>query len=111
MGCASTGDTSAVLAVYAALGDIPAVVLLPADKISLAQLVQLIAAGTIGRDGQVVVVSTAHGQTFTDTKVAYHEGRLDALFASHPAAHKNPPLALPGSAGQVIDTWRARLFL
>ncbi|MCB1318147.1 MAG: threonine synthase, partial [Leptospiraceae bacterium] len=38
--CASTGDTSAALAAYAAAADIPTVVFLPAGKISLAQLVQ-----------------------------------------------------------------------
>jgi threonine synthase len=38
--CASTGDTSAALAAYAAAAGIPCVVLLPRDKISLAQLIQ-----------------------------------------------------------------------
>ncbi len=38
--CASTGDTSAALAAYCAAAGIPAVVLIPADKISPAQLVQ-----------------------------------------------------------------------
>ena len=38
--CASTGDTSAALAVYCAAAKIPAVVLLPRGKISTAQLVQ-----------------------------------------------------------------------
>jgi threonine synthase len=45
--CASTGDTSAALAAYAAYAGIPAVVLLPRDKVSLAQLVQPIANGAI----------------------------------------------------------------
>src|SRR5690349_3613247 len=38
--CASTGDTSAALATYCAAADIPAIVLLPRGKISVAQLVQ-----------------------------------------------------------------------
>lgn len=38
--CASTGDTSAALAAYCAAAGIPSVVLIPADKISPAQLVQ-----------------------------------------------------------------------
>src|SRR6185312_16175966 len=37
--CASTGDTSAALAAYAAAAGIPAVVILPRGKISTAQLV------------------------------------------------------------------------
>jgi len=41
--CASTGDTSAALAAYAAAASIPAVVLLPRGKVSTAQLIQPIA--------------------------------------------------------------------
>jgi len=41
--CASTGDTSAALAAYAAVANIPAVVLLPRGKVSTEQLVQPIA--------------------------------------------------------------------
>jgi threonine synthase len=43
--CASTGDTSAALAAYAAAAGIPAVVLLPRGKVSTAQLVQPLANG------------------------------------------------------------------
>src|ERR671911_19530 len=42
--CASTGDTSASLAAYAAAAGIPAVVILPRGKITTAQLVQQLAA-------------------------------------------------------------------
>lgn len=45
--CASTGDTSAALAAYAAAADIPAVVFLPRGKISVAQLIQPVANGAI----------------------------------------------------------------
>ena len=45
--CASTGDTSAALAAYCAAAGIPAVVLLPRNKVSLAQLVQPISNGAI----------------------------------------------------------------
>ncbi|MBW7995998.1 MAG: threonine synthase [Candidatus Glassbacteria bacterium] len=45
--CASTGDTSAALAAYCAAAGIPAVVLLPAGKISAAQLIQPISNGAI----------------------------------------------------------------
>jgi threonine synthase len=47
MACASTGDTSAALAAYGAAAGIPVVVLLPAAKISAAQLVQPLANGAI----------------------------------------------------------------
>lgn len=45
--CASTGDTSAALAAYAAAAGIPAVVLLPRGKISTAQLIQPISNGAL----------------------------------------------------------------
>ncbi|MFP6663229.1 MAG: threonine synthase [Deltaproteobacteria bacterium] len=45
--CASTGDTSAALAAYCAAANIPAVVLLPRNKVSMAQLVQPIANGAV----------------------------------------------------------------
>ncbi|MDA3900911.1 MAG: threonine synthase [Spirochaetes bacterium] len=45
--CASTGDTSAALAAYAANAGIPSIVFLPANKITTAQLVQPMANGSI----------------------------------------------------------------
>jgi threonine synthase len=45
--CASTGDTSASLAAYCAVADIPAIVFLPRDKVSMAQLIQPIAHGAL----------------------------------------------------------------
>jgi len=45
--CASTGDTSAAVAAYCAAAGIPAIVFLPKDKVSVAQLVQPVAHGAI----------------------------------------------------------------
>ncbi|MCA9634723.1 MAG: threonine synthase [Myxococcales bacterium] len=45
--CASTGDTSAALAAYGAAAGIPVIVLLPAGKISAAQLLQPLAHGAL----------------------------------------------------------------
>ena len=45
--CASTGDTSAALAAYAAAAGIPAVVILPRSRVSAAQLVQPLANGAL----------------------------------------------------------------
>jgi threonine synthase len=45
--CASTGDTSAALAAYAAAAGIPAIVILPRARISPAQLVQPLANGAL----------------------------------------------------------------
>jgi len=77
----------------------------PHTGVALAVLDKLRVAGTVAPDETVVVVSTAHGLKFTDSKVAYHQGALTALGA----AHRNPPIALPADVGRVIDTLRARL--
>ena len=45
--CASTGDTSAALAAYAAAAGIQSIVFLPKDKVSPAQLIQPIANGAM----------------------------------------------------------------
>ena len=45
--CASTGDTSASLAAYCAVAGIQAVVFLPRDKVSTAQLIQPLAHGAL----------------------------------------------------------------
>ncbi len=47
LACASTGDTSAALAAYGAAAGIPVLVLLPAGKISAAQLIQPVANGAV----------------------------------------------------------------
>jgi threonine synthase len=45
--CASTGDTSAALSAYCASAGIPSIVLLPRDRVSVAQLIQPIANNAI----------------------------------------------------------------
>ncbi len=45
--CASTGDTSAALSAYCAAAEIPALVLLPRNKVSIAQLLQPLANGAM----------------------------------------------------------------
>jgi threonine synthase len=45
--CASTGDTSAALAAYAAAAGIPAIVFLPKAKVSIAQLIQPVSNGAL----------------------------------------------------------------
>ncbi|GFS43459.1 pyridoxal-5'-phosphate-dependent enzyme family protein [Actinidia rufa] len=53
VGCASTGDTSAALSAYCAAAGIPSIAFLPANRISIAQLVQPIANGAFQFDWQV----------------------------------------------------------
>lgn len=75
--CASTGDTSAALAAYGAMAELPVVVLLPRGKVSAAQLVQPLASGAhvLAIDGDfdacmkvVQQVSTLPGMFLANSK-------------------------------------------
>ncbi len=79
----------------------------PHTGVALASLEKLVAAGTIDRDERVVVVSTAHGLKFTDSKVAYHAGQLEGIASKW----KNPPLKLSAQLGEVVDALRTRLVI
>ena len=78
--CASTGDTSAALAVYCAAAGIQSIVLLPRGKISIAQLVQPIANGALvlsldtDFDGCMKVV-----QQITQEKSIYLANSMNSL--------------------------------
>jgi len=78
--CASTGDTSAALAAYCAAAGIPALVLLPKNKISTAQLIQPIANGTFTLsldtdfDGCMEIV-----QKLTESKEIYLANSMNSL--------------------------------
>lgn len=69
----------------------------PHTGVALACLVKLVAAGTIERDARVVVVSTAHGLKFTDSKARYHEEAL-----GFPARYANRPIDLPAEPEQAV---------
>src|SRR2546423_706660 len=78
--CASSGDTSAALAAYCAFAGIPAVVLLPKNKVSIAQLVQPLANGALvlsldtDFDGCMAVV-----QEITKDKRIYLANSMNSL--------------------------------
>ncbi|MBN1260216.1 MAG: threonine synthase, partial [Anaerolineae bacterium] len=78
--CASTGDTSAALAAYAAAAGIPAVVLLPKGKVSTAQLIQPIANGALvlaldtDFDGCMAIV-----QRITEDPTVYLANSMNSL--------------------------------
>lgn len=78
--CASTGDTSAALAAYCAAAGIPAIVLLPREKVSPAQLIQPIANGAIvlsldtDFDGCMATV-----QEITETENVYLANSMNSL--------------------------------
>jgi len=82
--------TEAELADAAALGDKTGMFNCPHTGVALAALIKLLKAGKIDRSERVVVISTAHGLKFVESKVKYHERSLE--FACR---HANQPIELP----------------
>jgi len=82
--------TEEELADAAALGDRSGMFNCPHTGVALAVLIKLLKAGKIDKAERVVVISTAHGLKFVETKVKYHERKLE--FPSH---HANEPIELP----------------
>jgi threonine synthase len=91
------------LADAAARSDATGMFTCPHTGVALAALEKLVAAGTIRKSDQVVVVSTANGLKFTDFKVGYHESKLPGV--PHPK-FANTPVLLPNEYGQVREAVR-----
>ncbi|MFI5300042.1 MAG: threonine synthase [Polyangiales bacterium] len=77
----------------------------PHTGVALAALIKLRAAGTIGADERVVVVSTASGLKFTEFKVGYHERAL----AGVESRRANAAISLPPDFGADVDAIDRRL--
>eukprot|EP00188_Purpureofilum_apyrenoidigerum_P002289 Plantae.Rhodophyta-Purpureofilum_apyrenoidigerum.ctg24046.p1 GENE.Plantae.Rhodophyta-Purpureofilum_apyrenoidigerum.ctg24046~~Plantae.Rhodophyta-Purpureofilum_apyrenoidigerum.ctg24046.p1 ORF type:complete len:518 (+),score=84.92 Plantae.Rhodophyta-Purpureofilum_apyrenoidigerum.ctg24046:165-1718(+) len=77
----------------------------PHTGVALAVLEKLRQNGTIGPNDRTVVVSTAHGLKFTDSKVMYHERKLHQCASRY----ANDVIRIPASADRVIDALRARI--
>jgi threonine synthase len=60
----------------------------PHTGVALAALMKLRERGVIAPSDRTVVVSTAHGLKFAQSKVAYHAGDIPGMAA----AHANPPV-------------------
>ena len=69
----------------------------PHTGVALAALEKLVARGEIRKSDRVVVVSTAHGLKFANTKTAYHENQIPGV----EARYRNTPVDLPPSADAV----------
>jgi len=89
------------LANAAALADRAGLYACPQTGVALAVLQKLARQGTIKESERVVVISTAHGLKFTDSKVNYHDGALADVIARY----ANPPIYLEAD----IDAVRERL--
>ncbi len=79
----------------------------PHTGVALAALEKLLRRGTIKGDERVVVVSTAHGLKFTESKVLYHEKKLHQCRSTF----ANEVVRIPADPNLVIDTLRERLAL
>ncbi len=75
----------------------------PHTGVALAALEKLRARGTIAPGERTVVVSTANGLKFTETKARYHEAALPAVREPH---HPNQPIELPDRYASVRETVR-----
>jgi threonine synthase len=115
--CASTGNTSASAAAYAAAAGLPCHVILPAGRVARGKLAQALAAGAqlimvdgnfdaalaavrrLGEEGAAVVVNSINPDRLTGQQTAAFEV-VDALGATPDA------LALPvGNAGNITAYW------
>lgn len=74
----------------------------PHTGVALAALIKLRENGTIGKTDRTVVVSTAHGLKFTQSKVAYHSKQIEG-FSGH---YANPPTPVKENFGSVMDAIR-----
>ena len=76
----------------------------PHTGVALAALTKLRERGVIGPSDRTVVVSTAHGLKFTQSKVAYHARDLPGLECSL----SNPPVAVREDLGAVMDAIKGK---
>ena len=71
----------------------------PHTGVALVALRKLQARGLVSTGDQVVVISTAHGLKFVDSKLAYHSMKLDGVVSEHP----NPPIEMAADYQAVRD--------
>lgn len=77
----------------------------PHTGVALSALIKLRERNVIGRTDRTVVVSTAHGLKFTQSKIAYHSKEIPQLQSKF----ANPPVEVKADLGSVMDALRSRL--
>jgi threonine synthase len=77
----------------------------PHTGVALAALDKLLKKKVIHPDERVVVVSTAHGLKFTESKVLYHEKKLHQCTSEL----ANDVIRIPADPSRVIDAIRSRM--
>ncbi|KAK7329659.1 hypothetical protein VNO77_23832 [Canavalia gladiata] len=70
----------------------------PHTGVALTALIKLRKNGVIGPSERVVVVSTAHGLKFTQSKIDYHSGAIPGM-----GRFANPPVSVKADFGSVMD--------
>ncbi|XP_058756438.1 threonine synthase, chloroplastic-like [Vicia villosa] len=81
-----------------ALADSTGMFICPHTGVALTALNKLRKSGVIGASDRVVVVSTAHGLKFADSKIDYHSGNIAGM-----GRLKNPPVSVKADFGSVMD--------
>jgi threonine synthase len=71
----------------------------PHTGVALVALNKLKQRGLVKSSDQVVVISTAHGLKFVDSKLAYHTMELEGVISQNP----NPPIELDADYQAVRD--------
>ncbi|NP_001296615.1 threonine synthase 1, chloroplastic [Cicer arietinum] len=70
----------------------------PHTGVALTALIKLRNSGVIGSSDRVVVVSTAHGLKFAQSKIDYHSGTIPGM-----GRYANPPVSVKADFGSVMD--------
>lgn len=83
----------------AARADLTGMFNCPHTGVALAALIKLREKGTIGPNDRTVVVSTAHGLKFAQSKVAYHAKEIKGMASKY----ANPPVAVKEDLGEVLS--------
>ncbi len=79
----------------------------PHTGVALAALIKLRQRNVIGASDRTVVVSTAHGLKFTQSKVDYHASAVPGLTSTY----ANPPTPVKEDLGAVMDVIRSKFGL
>ncbi len=77
----------------------------PHTGVALVALRKLQARGLVKSSDQVVVISTAHGLKFVDSKLSYHSMQLEGIISEVP----NPPIELDADYAKVRDRMKREI--
>ena len=76
----------------------------PHTGVALAALIKLRERGVIAPSDRTVVVSTANGLKFANSKVAYHSREIEGMACRY----ANQPTPVKNDLGSVMDAIRAK---